>query len=691
MAIDLSSGPITLVLDETNGTIVKLAHSNLGIDLVTEPRLAGNFRLLVPLADWRGHYILGREQHLREWKRTESGGELAWGPLVSSAGTFDISFILTIAIEGDDVRFSYQIDNRSSVLVEEVVVPMLGGLANEAENEDWRFHHSDLVGKGQEWRFYKDFPGTYLGPAKPVWFEPYPHRSALPWVDIYHSTRRVGVSLGCYNLKADWSGAFLELSPGTVYSKGGQRWPRRATLDPGMPLGITLGMATFPFAQPGEIHQGPPTVLHFHAGTWYAAADAYRAWFQQHWPVARKTSWLGREDAWQSNIISYPEDSIGFRFADLPELARQAVQRGVRVMQVDGWDVGGIDRDYPNYAPDPRLGTTEDLKQAIAACADLGVGVMIFANLTVASIENERFKKELHRYASKDPRGFARNTIGWEYHTLLGLAGQTESRMVFMNPSHEGWADVMLEQLDGIVRLGAPAVQLDKLMGFSPVDFAKPAGRSPTASMPDGILRTLGRFREQALATNPSFSLGSETHWDRAIPMVDASYSRFFELDHLPTIGYSFPEFRQSAAIPGPTDKPLVNNSVRFGHIINVEPAYLHGTMADAAPLDAYVAEVLRLRRSLSHVLWDSRLLEPIDLEMAHSGEMLASVHRSLDGAQRAVVLTHLEEAAQSAKVDLAGAGKATLYRPFEEPRSVSLPLSLDVPVDGLAVIVTED
>lgn len=690
MPIDLSSGAITLVLDETKGTILKLAQRELGIDFVTEPRLAGNFRLLVPLGHWRGHYIEGREQQLRDWQRTPTGAELSWGPLRSSAGEFDIDFVLSISVVGDDVTFAYRIDNRSGALVEEVVAPMVGGLANEAQGEDWRFHHTDATGKGREWRFYKDFPGTYLGPARPVWFEPYPHKSALPWVDIYDSSRRVGVYLGCHDTQADWSGPFLELNPGTVYSKGGQRWPRRADLPPEQALGMTLGMASFPFVKPGERRNGPSVVLHFHAGTWYAAADFYRAWFQQHWPVSKKTSWLGREDAWQSNIISYPEDSVMFRFADLPELARQAAARGVHVMQVDGWDQGGIDRDYPHYTPDPRLGTPEDLRAAIKACADLGVGVMIFANLTVANIETDWWRNELNQYASKDPRGFARNSMGWEYHTLLGLAQQVESRMVFMNPSHERWSEIMLEQLGGIVDLGAPGVQLDKVLGFSPVDFFAPEGLTPTQSMPDGILKTLTRFRDATLGKNPAFGLASETHWDRAIALTDASYARFFELDHLPTTGYSFPEFRQSCAIPGTTDRPLVNNSVRFGHIINVEPAYLHGTMADAAPINAYVAEVLRLRRSLADVLWDSRLVEPTELTLDHDGTLLGSVHHGLASGRRAVVLTHLEESAQSAEVSVDGASRATLYRPFETPREVTLPLGLRLDVDGLAVLVAE-
>jgi hypothetical protein len=690
MSINLSSGSIEIQLDAERGTIQRLVHHRFGIDLITEPRLAANFRLLAPLKEWRGHYIYGRQQKLKDCRRTANGLELVYGPLISSAGEFDIRLVFSIVVDQDDVQFSYEIENHSGTQIEEVILPLIGGLANESEDEAWRFFSTDLLGKGKEWRFYKDFPGTYLGPAKPIWFGPYPHQSVLPWVDIYHPGRRVGFYLGCHNPQADWSSPFLELTPSTCYRKGGQRWPHRSDLPSDQPLGLTMGWATFPFVNPGETKVGPPVVAHFHEGTWYAAADYYRNWFQQHWPVNRKTSWLGREDAWQSNIISYPEDSVMFRFADLPKLAREAARRGIHVMQVDGWDLGGIDRDYPYYSPDPRLGTSEELRAAIKACADLGVGIMIFANLTVANIETEWYRKELYQYASRDPRGFARNSMGWEYHTLLGLAQQVESRMVFMNPSHMSWAEIMLKQLTGIVDLGAPGIQIDKVHGFTPIDFYAPEGLTPSRSMPEGILQTLKRFRSAALNRNPEFGLASETHWDRAIPLVDAAYARYFELDHLPAIGYSFPEFRQSCAVPGRTDRPLVNNSLRFGHIINVEPSYLHGAMADAAPLDAYVAEVLRLRRSLKDVLWDSKLVEPLDLELDHDGVLLASVHQSIGGKRRAVVITHLEEKERSGEIKFAAATKGTIYQPFEEPQEVRLPLTFKLPADGVAVLVVE-
>ncbi len=72
-------------LEEANGAILKLAHQGLSIELVTETRLAGNFRLLCRSPIGAVTTFRGRDQKLRGWKRTAKGAELSYGPLVSSA------------------------------------------------------------------------------------------------------------------------------------------------------------------------------------------------------------------------------------------------------------------------------------------------------------------------------------------------------------------------------------------------------------------------------------------------------------------------------------------------------------------------------------------------------------------------------------------------------------------------------
>ncbi len=46
--------------------------------------------------------------------------------------------------------------------------------------------------------------------------------------------------------------------------------------------------------------------------------------------------------------------------------------------------------------------------------------------------------------------------MGWEYNTTLGLRNQTIYRMVAANPSRSEFRRIILDQLQNVLRLGAP-------------------------------------------------------------------------------------------------------------------------------------------------------------------------------------------------------------------------------------------
>ena len=102
--------------------------------------------------------------------------------------------------------------------------------------------------------------------------------------------------------------------------------------------------------------------------------------------------------AWQSIIISNCEDVIVWKFKDLPKLAADAKKYDVTTFEILGWDMGGIDRGYPQYRPDPRLGTHEEFRQALAEMKKSGVHPVIFANMDMADTATPLYKEELHRY-----------------------------------------------------------------------------------------------------------------------------------------------------------------------------------------------------------------------------------------------------------------------------------------------------
>lgn len=688
----LENGAVRLEIDTFDGRIVGLRHGRFDISLVTEPRLAENFRLLLPLPHRRGHYVIGRGQELADLQIDEDRCQLTWRGLRSDEGEFAIEVTQTIRLDGDDVVVTAGIVNRSPYQIEEVSSFVLGGLHNALERTDWRIHLADQGGKGQEWSVYDTFPGTYLGPAKPVWFRTYPGGMAMPWIDLYHVSADKGVYIGNHDLEVRLSAVWAELTPSTTHGgpRGdGQYWPdARQAGD--QAIGLAVAWNSFPFLDPGASWNGPPITIHFHQGNWWQAASYFRTWFDTHTPIDKRRSWLAQEDAWQSTIISYPEGSVGYRFADLPTMARHAREAGINVLQIDGWDVGGIDRDYPCYSPDPRLGTPDELRAALAECRQLGVRVMLFANLQWVNLETDWYRDELHRYAVRDPYGNTRGGMGWEYNTTLGLLGQTIYRMVMANAARPEFRQVILDQLGHLVELGAPGAQIDKLLAVDQIDYSPDSPAPRDCAIPAGTLDTLAEFVRQARASDPDFVVAAEAHWDRAVAFVDASYSRFFSTDHLPTFAAVFPEYRQSCCVTGDFDYGLVNNCLRFGHIINVEARCLHATAEVVPQLSRYVAEALRIRRVLWDRIWESRLVDPRQVQVDGPPSVLYCVHRSLGSQSHTVVLNHFEAETQTIHLDWEGSAVATLYRPFQAPQAVSLPARVAVPAEEFVVVAFE-
>ncbi len=62
--------------------------------------------------------------------------------------------------------------------------------------------------------------------------------------------------------------------------------------------------------------------------------------------------------------------------------------------------------------------------------------------------------------------------MGWEYHTLLGLAGDCDSRMVVMDPAQAAFGAIITDQLEGAMNLGPDGLQIDKLGAGFAVDYA---------------------------------------------------------------------------------------------------------------------------------------------------------------------------------------------------------------------------
>ena len=99
------------------------------------------------------------------------------------------------------------------------------------------------------------------------------------------------------------------------------------------------------------------------------------------WKKPAAAEWVKRPHSWLQLHINSPEDELRMRFTELPKAAEECRKYGISAIQLVGWNKGGQDQGNPSHDPDPRLGTFDELKEAIARCHEIGVKVILFYNL----------------------------------------------------------------------------------------------------------------------------------------------------------------------------------------------------------------------------------------------------------------------------------------------------------------------
>src|SRR5262245_27716421 len=94
-------------VDETHGLISSIFLKRTQTELITEQRLADNFRLLVPVQECQANYLNGRTQILSSCEVTTQGAVLRWdGPLINNHGdAFPIAVRMAIELVGEGIHF----------------------------------------------------------------------------------------------------------------------------------------------------------------------------------------------------------------------------------------------------------------------------------------------------------------------------------------------------------------------------------------------------------------------------------------------------------------------------------------------------------------------------------------------------------------------------------------------------------
>ena len=690
-------------IDSRSGCLRQVRDKAAGLDLIAEPRLSEPFRLLVPLPDLADNYIFGREQSPPAIARTGNSLELRWdGPLRNNCGDFDIGVVSRIELEEQAVRFSITVENNSDHTVTEVWHGFLGGITGLGDRADTRSMIPYRAGSFP-FNVFEKFPapsvGATIGMRFPEFCRAYPSILSMPWMDIFNERLGRGVYLGCHEKEMRAHYLRMELQPGVVRNRVGSNWPSPAeygAMAATYPLGLVVNWVNMPYTAPGGVFNSPTVVLQSHEGDWHAGARIYRKWFASHFalPVPRR-SWLRSAQAVQDGALLLPEGTLKFGISEIPQWAADARRYGVDAVLVSGWSAGGHDHFIPDYSPDPRLGTWDDLAQAVEACHEMDMKVYFFANIQPVACTTEWYRKELHKYRLRPAASHEElNFYGWGYGTLSGRLGITMTPQVKCDPSHPEFRRILVGQMRRIAEIGADGVHLDKVYPGDNMSFRPDHPDHPDQIYLQGILQCLQEMRDACREINPEFCIGVESYWDRTLSYADGWWNWHDGLNHDAALKYTFPEYMPTFTAVHPWDFNDVNNAIRYGYQLLVGPVRFSGSMADEQmrELAEYIREVLRIREQLKDAIFFGEYLDTLEVTVETPENVRFGAFRSTATGQRACVVVNQGQETCVATVDFhgSGLGAGRVYQPFAPARATSLPTALEIPGERLAIVLEE-
>jgi hypothetical protein len=686
----------TLRLSEATGDLIGLLWKSPGMEIIGEPRLGENFRILLPQDNYQANYFNSQDQKVSRIEVVPDGVLCSYDSLRNDRETIAVKVRYRIQAVDGQIHFSIEVDNPTDRKLAEVMYGIIGGQKGIGDRHDTQSMvpgANDNMSPSVFTRFRGGVRGGNFGIPYDAMSFTYPGAMSMGWIDIYNQKADVGYYYANQDKETRLMLLNMELRPFSKASDPRDDWPLPSELPAGEPVGMTMGWVNLPYLSKGAFTSGP-VAIEVHKGDWHEASKIYRSWFDRNFTVQRAPDWLRKENAWQSIILSNSEDVVLHRFDELPKLAADAKKYGITTFEILGWDMGGIDRGYPQYQPNPRLGTPEEFRKALADMHAMGVHPLIFANVDVADTATPLFQNKLKQYAVDGRFAPDWNLFGWGEGTISGRAGLARSNMTLVSPAHPEFRKFLMDQYLQLVRDGADGFQLDKSNGSGVLDFNKQLPVSPDESLVPGILETFKELLSGARAIKPNFSLAGEVWFDRSLPYVDVSYMRMGSIDiGSPVLRYTFPEWTATLFGETPGDYHQMNNGMRYGFVWDLSPRHYTASVDEPTtqPLARYVSELIRIRKQYADLLFLGRFNDTMGASVTGDPDIRYSVFDPLQPGSRgrACVIVNFGSAPESAEVHLDGLeGEVTIATPFQAGRTATLPVKMTIPPNTVEVIV---
>jgi sugar phosphate isomerase/epimerase len=689
-----ASGDLQVAIDRASGSLVALDSERLGWRALGAARSARPFELLLPLEQLRRNRTRGARQPTPATEVSAGGDalELRWDRVESEAGgEHDVAISAAYRLDGDALVCTMEIENRSPLVVENVYFPCLSDLQplpTGTKLDFFTYEYATARRRGLRPHF-TNTPG-YFGVDRPTIIQS-PHAIAVPGSPfLLLDGTGGGLALAVDVPEPELLTFIAELEPGYAESIDSSVPPDAAIGD--KEVRVEVAAVHLPYVMPGETRRLLDVRLQFYAGGWHAGAALYRARRRAWMGSSNVPEWAAEPHSWQQVQMNSPEGERRYRFADLPAIASECAERGVRAIQVVGWNDGGQDQNNPSHDPDPLLGGAEELRRAIAECQLLGVKIILFTKFVWSDRATQRFRDELARLAVHDPYGDYYVHPGYRYQTVTQLLDVNTKRLVPMCFASRDWIEVCRREFQKVLDSGADGMLYDECFHHVPALACFDTGHGhrygqPVYAHDVDFVRWL---REQSDRVRADFLYAGEACTDWQLSEYHVSYHRSESTTHVPLMRFLRPDAQLMTAVTGFDDRNMVNQCLLYRYIVSYEPYNFKGRLPDMPLTVAYGRRMDALRRELRRWLWDGEFADTLGAGVtdASNGSAHApySVFRSGDGSLAVVVANYgCDERVLGVSVD---DWSAASYRLVEEDGWTDASDGVRLPARSAAVVL---
>ena len=685
----LNTGNLLLEFSPENGALVSLTALKTGWKIHRRAELGLSWEMLVPASDdLRNNPVYGNKQTLAFAEEIENGLRFIWNGVKSErGGDMDISVTVTVKNEDGQAVWYGEVENRSEHIIETVHLPYLGDL-NRPDDESpfqtmlWEYSGA---GRSQLWPSFNGNQGTW-GVEYPTYYYADPAPKA-PFILLANKTQ--GLYVGAKSRETDapvhWHWEHL---PGIRSAINSHVF--NADSVAGTTVHTRFSAAHQLYIMPGEKRSLMPIALEAFSGSWHKGADIYKNWRNTWSNPAKAPSWALEPHSWLQLHINSPEDELRLRFSELPRVAQQCAKHGIRAIQLVGWNEGGQDKNNPSHTPDMRLGTFDDLKQAIAECHAIGVKIILFTKFTWADQATARYREELKQYAVRDPYGDPYIHSGYRYFTSTQLLDINTRRLIPMCFGSEKYLDICAEEFQKVLDLGPAGMLYDECQHHGPAKLCFDMNHGHRYGWSVGANDAhLIRHLKKRCNVPEDFLIAGEAPYDCELEEYHFTYLRPEDPNHIPMPRYLRPHNSMMSSIIAFDARDIINECLMYRYILQYEPYFFKG-MPEDFPLTLEYGKLMdSVRKEYRAYLWDGEFVDTQGARVTladgtdhpHYSRFVAK-----DGTSALVIVNYSDDKAITVHAEL-DEGNLTRYRLVDDAAFKCTENGITIPTRSAAIV----